>query len=196
MHAVLHVTTSHPPMAPKIETFDWLMAHAQGSGNAPAVAGIYASWRHDEGALPDWLGLDPAGFRELTERLFPGLRLPRPQRGRHLDPSRRAELSELVQLLTQHRAHQRPEEPLIARIVAAGCLGEDHLWQDLGLFSRPELTALMARNFPTLATRNDRDMKWKRFLYKQLCETEGIYTCRSPSCETCCDYAACFGPEH
>ena len=59
----------------------------------------------------------------------------------------------------------------------------DHLWQDLGLPARGELTALMRRNFPTLAARNVKDMKWKRFLYKQLCEAEGIYTCRAPSCQ-------------
>ncbi len=38
-------------------------------------------------------------------------------------------------------------------------------------------------------------MKWKKFIYKQLCITEGIYTCRAPSCEVCADYADCFGPE-
>jgi len=32
----------------------------------------------------------------------------------------------------------------------------------------------MRRNFPPLAARNRKDMKWKRFLYKQLCEAEGI----------------------
>jgi nitrogen fixation protein NifQ len=195
MQALAQAPTPHPSKPPKAETFDWMMGHAQGGANAPAVAGIYASWRHGDGAMPDWLGLDPEGFRTLLGLLFPGLRLPPPVRGRAIDSDRRPELAELVQLMLQHRAHQRPEEALIAGIIAAGCLGEDHLWQDLGLFSRPELTALITRNFPALAARNQRDMKWKRFLYKQLCETEGIYTCRAPSCDTCTDYAACFGPE-
>jgi len=53
----------------------------------------------------------------------------------------------------------------------------------------------MARNFPGLSTLNDRDMKWKKFLYKQLCERTGVYVCRSPSCEVCVDYAKCFGRE-
>ena len=61
--------------------------------------------------------------------------------------------------------------------------------------TRDDLTALMMRNFPALAGQNTRNMKWKKFLYKQLCETEGIYTCRAPSCEVCVDYAQCFGPE-
>lgn len=83
----------------------------------------------------------------------------------------------------------------MAHVIAAGCMASDHLWHDLGLWQRADLTALMRRNFPSLAARNVRDMKWKRFLYKQLCEAEGIYTCRAPSCEVCTDYHACFGPE-
>jgi len=83
----------------------------------------------------------------------------------------------------------------MARIVVAGCMASDHLWSDLGLWSCTDLTALMRRNFPALAARNVRDMRWKHFLYKQLCETEGIYTCRAPSCEVCDDYPGCFGPE-
>jgi nitrogen fixation protein NifQ len=53
----------------------------------------------------------------------------------------------------------------------------------------------MNRWFPALAARNDRDMKWKKFLYKQLCEREEIFICRSPSCAVCSDQRLCFGPE-
>ena len=51
----------------------------------------------------------------------------------------------------------------------------------------------MHDNFRPLAEQNTKDMKWKKFLYKQLCIGEGIYVCRAPSCEVCVDYAACFG---
>lgn len=81
----------------------------------------------------------------------------------------------------------------MADIVSAGCQGSDHLWQDLGLWNRAELTALMRDSFAPLAARNDKDMKWKKFLYRQLCAAEGLYICRSPSCETCVDYRECFG---
>jgi nitrogen fixation protein NifQ len=97
--------------------------------------------------------------------------------------------------MLRDRAGESPSEVWMAQALAAGCMGTDHLWQDLGLWSRGDLTGLMRRNFPALARRNVKDMKWKRFLYKQLCEAEGIYTCRSPSCETCTDYHGCFGPE-
>jgi nitrogen fixation protein NifQ len=74
-------------------------------------------------------------------------------------------------------------------------MASDHLWHDLGLWSRPDLVALMRRNLPARAARNVKDMKWKRFLYKQPCEAEGVYTCCSPSCEVCSDYRVCFGPD-
>jgi nitrogen fixation protein NifQ len=38
-------------------------------------------------------------------------------------------------------------------------------------------------------------MKWKKFLYKQLCEEEGLYVCRAPSCQVCVDYERCYGSE-
>jgi len=97
--------------------------------------------------------------------------------------------------MLSHKAGASPSEVWMARIVVAGCMASDHLWSDLGLWSCTDLTALMRRNFPALAARNVRDMRWKHFLYKQLCETEGIYTCRAPSCEVCDDYPGCFGPE-
>jgi nitrogen fixation protein NifQ len=109
-------------------------------------------------------------------------------------PERRAR--ELVELMLMDKAGDSPSEVWMAHVVAAGCMASDHLWQDLGLWRRADLTALMRRNFPALAARNVKDMKWKRFLYKQLCEAEGIYTCRAPSCEVCTDYHACFGPEN
>lgn len=83
----------------------------------------------------------------------------------------------------------------LAETVAVACLGDDHLWQDLQLPARAELTALMRHWFPSLAAKNDRDMKWKKFLYKQLCEREQIPVCKAPSCAVCSDHALCFGPE-
>jgi nitrogen fixation protein NifQ len=105
------------------------------------------------------------------------------------------EIDELVRLMLIDKAGDSPSEVWMGHVIAAGCMASDHLWRDLGLWSRKDLSALMRRNFPLLAARNVKDMKWKRFLYKQLCEAEGIYTCRAPSCEACSDYHVCFGPE-
>ena len=53
----------------------------------------------------------------------------------------------------------------------------------------------MQRHFPRLAALNSRDMKWKKFFYRLLCDRAGIPICKSPNCADCCDYAFCFGPE-
>lgn len=194
----------------------WLLSQAAGHRNDSLVASMLASLCAGLGGMPDCLGLRPASFKALIAYHFPALRqkvLPSPQR--RLEPGRADERDELVRLLLKP-ADDRSDEPTersspsvsnvqsrpspqqrwMAEIVAAGCMGSDHLWQDLGLWNRAELRRLMEQNFPALAQRNLRDMKWKRFLYKQLCEAEGIYTCRSPSCEVCVDYHACFGPQN
>lgn len=183
--------------------FARLMAHAAGAGNDQAFAAMIATRAGGGGALPPWLGLEPAAFRCLLAHHFPGLgdtrfmRLSGVRAGLATAQDPRCdERDELVRLLLMHRTGQSPSEVWMAQVVAAGSMGSDHLWEDLGLRARPQLTELMRRNFTSLAARNVKDMKWKRFLYKQLCEAEGIYTCRSPSCEVCRDYHVCFGPEH
>lgn len=173
-----------------------LMDGAAGLATDHQVACIYASWRTGAGVLPDWLGLTEDGFYGLMRCHFPRVALgPVPSLGRALAGDRLDEVADLAQLLLQGRAGISPVEPWLAEVVAAACMGNDHLWQDLGLWSRADLSDLMRRAFPGLAARNVRDMKWKRFLYRQLCEEEGVRLCRSPSCAECCDYHVCFGPE-
>jgi len=178
--------------------FDRLMARAIGAGNDRAFACMIASRALGGGSLPAWLGLAPAAFAALVDHHFPGVSpdvLGAVDGGPPLPESRRAEREELLALLLDQRAGASLSEVWMAEVIAAGCMGGDHLWQDLGLWDRSELTDLMWRNFPALAARNDRDMKWKRFLYKQLCLAEGIHVCRAPSCEQCVDYHVCFGPD-
>lgn len=173
-----------------------ILIRARGRGNDAALAGMLLNARYGRSALGGWLGLSATDFARLMRRHFPGAKLPLGVRSGLKRPKARSlEWDELRHLLRTHRAGRDVSELFIADIVCSACLGSDHLWQDLGLFNRAELSALMQRNFPTLAARNDRDMKWKKFLYKQLCIAEGIYICRAPSCEECTDYAVCFGPE-
>ena len=178
---------------PVSRIYSELMSRAFGEGNDHVFACMIASWQARESAMPDWLGLSPAAFRCLIEYHFSGANVFVPL-GRELAADRMDEVDELVQLMLIDKAGDSPSEVWMAHVVAAGCMSADHLWQDLGLWSRTDLTGLMRRNFPALAALNARDMKWKRFLYKRLCEAEGIYSCRAPSCEACTDYAACFGP--
>ncbi len=175
-----------------------LMSYSRDLPNDDTLARMLATQISGGGALPSRLGLEPESFNVLLARHFPGLpnlnALSRPLPC--WDPRLLEEKEELIKLLALHRAKQDESEGWLSVIVATGCMANDHLWEDLGLWSRQDLSDLMIRNFPTLAARNDRDMKWKKFLYKQLCEQEGVYLCRAPSCAVCRDYSICFGPEN
>lgn len=157
---------------------------------------ITASWCAGQGVLPNCLGLEPEQFEALKEHFFPDRNLPElAPSGSKLDFNRMLEKDDLVKLLKHYSKLNTIDTDWIIGIIVAGCLGSDHLWQDLGLWSRAQLSAMLQYNFPELAAKNDKDMKWKKFLYKQLCEAEGLYLCRAPSCNVCIDYPKCYGSE-
>ena len=166
------------------------------SPNNEWLACMVASWCAGQGVLPDYLGLESDQFNELKIHFFPGCSIPEQAPSRsQLDFSRMLEKKDLVNLLRQYSRPDMLEMGWMIAIIVAGCLGSDHLWQDLGLWSRSQLSAMLKYNFPELAAKNDQDMKWKKFLYKQLCEAEGLYLCRAPSCSVCIDYPKCYGSE-
>jgi nitrogen fixation protein NifQ len=112
--------------------------------------------------------------------------------------SRADEVVDLLMLLLEHAdpsAGTLDDIETVAERVALACLGDNHLWQDLQLASRAELSALMRHWFPALVAKNAQDMKWKKFLYRELCQREDILICKSPSCAVCSDLPLCFGPE-
>ena len=190
--------SDHPiPGFPVDPLYDQLMAHGTGRINDGFLAGMLTTQYYGGGALPPRLGLDPETFSQLLAHHFAGATLPRAksQPASRLDLRLVEEKEELIKLMGRYRAQFDPSEVWMSQIVATACMASNHLWQDLGLWSRTPLSALMEQNFPVLAARNDRNMKWKKFLYKQLCDEEGIHVCRAPSCDVCSDYRNCFGPE-
>ena len=108
---------------------------------------------------------------------------------------REEEWYELVTLMLSYSKNNSIQEVWMAKILAAACLGDNHLWRDVGMASRSMLRDLIEYYFPTLAIKNTQNMRWKKFFYKQLCETEGHYVCRAPSCDICPTYNDCFGVE-
>jgi len=188
-----NVASNTPPSPRGSGLYALLMANAAGLANDDLFARMLLSQAGAHSALPAGLGLQPTSFRALMARHFPGLHLPTALAVAPHQGERQSEWQEICTLLNAHRAQADPSEIWMAYIVATACMASDHLWQDLGLWSRLDLTRLMQSNFPALAQRNNRDMKWKKFLYKQLCEKAGVYVCRSPSCEVCADYTRCFG---
>ena len=102
---------------------------------------------------------------------------------------------DLRSLLLEHRSRGVIEEEWLAAIVARRSLRPNHLWQDLGLFNRTDLSRLLHRHFEDLAQRNTRDMKWKKFFYRELCAHDGVLVCKAPVCDVCSDFKHCFGNE-
>lgn len=194
---ILAVNAQLQPQSVKDSTYARLCPYVDANANAAWLAQIVASWCAGEGALPDYLGLEPAQFDWLVDNFFPGRGIGSGAAvsGIKADFSRMLEKDDLVKLLQAAGNPDAAGIDAVIGIVVAACLGEDHLWQDLGLWSRAELTAMLRYNFPALAAKNSHDMKWKKFLYKQLCEAEGLYVCRAPSCGECVDFEKCFGPE-
>jgi nitrogen fixation protein NifQ len=186
-----------PQLQDNRETFfDSFKPVASINPNRNWLACMIASWLAGQGVLPDFLGLEAEQFHALNEHFFPCCELPtQALSGSQLDFSRMLEKADLINLLRQNSIQATFESDLMIAVIVSGCLGNNHLWQDLGLWSRKQLSELMLYNFPALAAKNDKDMKWKKFLYKQLCEAEGLFLCRAPSCEVCIDYSKCFGPE-
>ncbi len=173
--------------------------------NSAYIALVMQAQRHGLGCLPDRLGLSDTQYADMAQcfgHLLPvSLNQQHPPHSENgllrqqLLELRSQEWQDVTELLLAHRNKQHSSEIYIAQIVAAACLGSSHLWQDLGLPNRDMLKVLMHDNFASLFHLNDKDMRWKKFFYRQLCEQEGHYVCRSPSCESCSTYDECFGEE-
>ncbi len=99
------------------------------------------------------------------------------------------------QILLQNCSGPPDVSEWLAYVVARRGMEPNHLWEDLGLAERPDLTKLLLRHFAPLATKNTRNMRWKRFLYRSLCEAEGFSMCPSPTCDACSEFHICYGDE-
>ena len=145
--------------------------------------------------LTEALGLAPPDLGVLLDLYFPhaGWLLPaQTGAGARADA---LEEPDLRQLLLDHRSRGTVEEEWLAAIVARRSLYPNHLWQDLGLFNRSDLSRLLDRHFEQLARRNKRDMTWKKFFYRELCARDGVLVCKAPVCDVCSDFQHCFGAE-
>lgn len=169
-----------------------------------ALAGVLSAAfdRHGRAWLP-LPGLGAAATRRAMASWFPGADIALGLDWVALEAAERAEprsdeIEDLVSLLKDHAnpaAGPAQDADVVAWALACASLGDNHLWQDLQLPSRAELSQLMAHWFASLAELNTQHMKWKKFLYKQLCTREEIFICKAPSCQVCTDHPVCFGPE-
>jgi len=153
------------------------------------VCGLAESLRI--GASPLVRGLDSAAFADMCACCAPGVEL---ENGAGV-PDAIDEFDELFYLLLEHAGPGDDMSRWLAASIATSAQRDRHLWQDMGLPSRKELSAILLKRFTRLAERNVGDMKWKKFFYRQLCQRAGVPICKSPNCADCTDYAYCFGPE-
>jgi nitrogen fixation protein NifQ len=195
----LAAALAHPGPA---EVHRWLLAGAA-AGVDPFDGHVVASVlslavcdaQRERRPLGACVGLGGADLAALVERCFPHARrllqrFDSPQRPpmTHLEAS----LRELLE--GQSTAGTQLQQELAA-IIARRSQRQNHLWQDLGLRSRLELSQLMTRHFAPLARRNHSDMKWKKFFSRLLCSDGTVAVCTAPSCGECDDRDSCFGEE-
>ncbi len=144
--------------------------------------------------LTSAIGLPSEQLNELIARVFPSA-----APWRFLAPAgeveRKADEVCLVDLLTSSATSRTVFETRLAAMMARRAQRPNHLWQDLGLRNRRDLSELMTRHFRPLAMRNKQDMKWKKFFYRMICADAAYSLCTAPSCGECDDFDHCFGEE-
>ncbi len=166
--------------------------------DAHAVASILAISSDEAGAFAQpqtaTAGLSAAQFGALVAEFFPKATA---WRLFALDAAveRSADEACLLDLLERCTTSRTAFEALLAAMIARRSQQPNHLWQDLGLNSRGELSELMTRHFKPLAARNTGDMKWKKFFYRLICANASYALCTAPSCSECDDFEQCFGEE-
>jgi len=154
---------------------------------------VAAALAQHEKPLEEYLGLTPPVLRLLMAAYFPHYRL---DLSGHFKLEEEAiEEEDFRLLLLQHRAKGVPEEDWLASIVARRAQANNHLWEDLGYAERGDLNGMFQRHFPSLFALNDKNMRWKKFFYRLMCETEGLRLCKSPNCADCPDMVSCFEDE-
>ena len=190
-------------MSPE-RTYRWLMeASAPDAGDGSFDAHICASIlalalaqaREDGTSLAATSGLDAVGLRSLATRVFPGVADTLAALAGAQEPAPGAEEASARDLLLMYGNGDYAFLHPLSVMIARRCQEPHHLWQDLGLRNRGELSELMTRHFTRLKLKNSADMKWKKFIYRMVCASEGFSLCPAPVCSECDDFASCFGSE-
>jgi nitrogen fixation protein NifQ len=159
------------------------------------LASILAVAAMEDGAVAERAGLANTDLIRLIEREFPDARDIIP---RWCAPAGQAEDEETVMvrdLLLANRSHDSDVSRWLSAMVARRAMEPNHLWEDLGLRDREELTRLLDRHFAPIACKNTKNMKWKRFFYRSMCEDDGFVMCSTPVCTQCADFHRCYGDE-
>jgi nitrogen fixation protein NifQ len=158
-------------------------------------ASILAVAAAERATVTEGVGLTGRDLAELIARWFPDARVAITIPSSHNEPAEDEEAAIVRGLLLAHRSTEGATGRWLAAMIARRAMEPNHLWEDLGLRDRSELTRLLARHFAPIATRNTNNMRWKRFFYRALCEAESLVMCKAPVCTSCSDFPICFGDE-
>ncbi len=163
---------------------------------AASIVAIAFCEANKEGVpFSDAAGLGSAELHDLLARFFPAARAHLELTQARHAVERTADEDCLLDLLQRCTTSGAAFETRLAAMIARRAQRPNHLWQDLGLRNRGDLSELMSRHFKPLAMRNTNDMKWKKFLYRIICSDASYTLCTAPSCAECDDFDQCFGEE-
>lgn len=158
-------------------------------------ASILALALTEDGGVGERVGLGADDLEALLAQWFLQSGFRSLIREDNLEELDHEEIEMVRNLLLANRSSEGEVGRWLAAMVARRTMEPNHLWEDLGLRNRSELTRLLERHFRPLADRNDRNMRWKRFFYRMMCEDDGFVMCSTPICTNCADYGLCFGEE-
>jgi nitrogen fixation protein NifQ len=161
------------------------------------LASILAVAMTETGSAAERSGLEANDLVMLVTQVFPHISVLFAvlAGSSHGDDTEDEETGMVRDLLLAHRSSSGDVGRWLAAMVARRAMEPNHLWEDLGLRDRSELTRLLTRHFAPLALGNTRNMRWKRYFYRKLCEDDGVVMCSTPVCAQCGDFSECFGDE-
>ncbi|WP_303722145.1 nitrogen fixation protein NifQ [Malonomonas rubra] len=164
-------------------------------------AGLLTLAQQENSSFAAALGLKVTDIDKIFAIYFPNFDPYQVRKGLVNSKSSPPEINqEILDILLSHVSHDQSGKrahisELVAKVIAARTAQPGHLWVSMGFLERPQLTAAIHRHLPTLAIANDKGMRWKRYLFKQVCDLNGGVMCKSPNCGECSDYLLCFAPE-
>jgi nitrogen fixation protein NifQ len=142
------------------------------------------------------LGLSPSELAGLAARHFAtnALTVPSHESVAVLDEKQAAFAAAMRDFLIGLAASETDAEDArcLATILAHACLRPDHLWRDLGLSGRDDVTQMLKRFFPEVVARNTQNLRWKKLLARELALSRGDLPGPAPGCPGCEDFGFCF----
>lgn len=163
-----------------------------------AISGVLRNTQCGELPVFAWtLGLPQQALLEMVERCFPELGALEGLSDMQYASLKAAQppyFQALAALLMTRRTAGVDEHVAtwLAHAIAAACHGERHLWEDLDLGGRDDVSRLLERYFHPLYLANSRNLRWKRFLFAELGAVLGRTDCLPPGCHRCDQHRVCF----